>query len=49
MVRDAYGRPIDGNKDGQPGGDFVGVFNPGQTVLSFAIKAAALVRKAKRP
>jgi hypothetical protein len=48
LVRDAYGRPIDGNKDGQPGGDFVGIFNPGQSVLNFAIKAQALARRVKR-
>lgn len=27
FLTDAYGRPLDGNDDGQPGGDFVGVLS----------------------
>jgi hypothetical protein len=38
MVRDTYGRPIDGNRDGQPGGDFVATFGPGSTVAAFAAR-----------
>jgi glucose/arabinose dehydrogenase len=38
MVRDTYGRPIDGNHDGQPGGDFVATFGPGSTVAALAAR-----------
>jgi glucose/arabinose dehydrogenase len=38
MIRDSYGRPIDGNRDGQPGGDFVATFGPGSTVAAFAAR-----------
>jgi glucose/arabinose dehydrogenase len=36
LLTDIYGRPIDGNRDGQPGGDFVATFGPGASVVSFA-------------
>ena len=47
MVRDVYGRPIDGNRDGQPGGDSVTTFAPGQTVATFAARRRAAVPRSK--
>ena len=41
MVRDTYGRPIDGNRDGQPGGDSVTAFAPGKTAAKFAARRRA--------
>jgi hypothetical protein len=47
MVRDTYGRPIDGNRDGQPGGDFVSMFAPGQTAVQFAARRRATAPRSK--
>ena len=44
MVRDTYGRPIDGNRDGQPGGDFVTMLAPGKTAVKFAARSRAKCR-----
>jgi hypothetical protein len=46
-VRDSYGRPIDGNRDGQPGGDFVTMFAPGQTAVKFAARSRVRVPQTK--
>jgi hypothetical protein len=48
MVRDIYGRPIDGNRDGQPGGDFVTIFAPGQMAVTFAARSRAKAPRSKR-
>jgi hypothetical protein len=45
VVRDIYGRPIDGNRDGQPGGDSVTMFAPGETVVNFAARRRARARR----
>jgi hypothetical protein len=42
LLTDAYGRPIDGNHDGQPGGDFVATLK-GKTVT---IAATGIARAA---
>jgi glucose/arabinose dehydrogenase len=34
VLSDIYGRPIDGNSDNQPGGNFVATFGPGVTRVS---------------
>jgi hypothetical protein len=47
MVRDIYGRPIDGNRDGQAGGDFVAIFRPGATVVTFASRGRSPVPRSK--
>jgi hypothetical protein len=44
VVRDSYGRPIDGNRDGQPGGDFVTIFAPGKTAVNFAARSREIMR-----
>ncbi|MGA2702588.1 MAG: hypothetical protein ABSH35_16035 [Isosphaeraceae bacterium] len=37
QLPDVYGRPLDGNDDGQPGGDFVALLTKrGVTISSFA-------------
>jgi glucose/arabinose dehydrogenase len=49
MLVDIYGRPIDGNRDGQPGGDYVAVFGPGTTIVSaISARPAALALPARR-
>jgi hypothetical protein len=46
MVRDIFGRPIDGDNDGQPGGDFKGSFGPQTSALKLAARSdARLLRR----
>ncbi len=46
-VRDIYGRPIDGNRDGQPGGDSVTRFAPGQTAVKLAARSRVRAPRTK--
>lgn len=46
-LRDLYGRPIDGNHDGQPGGDYVGTFGPGANAATFARRSIVSSRVRK--
>jgi hypothetical protein len=45
MLTDIYARPIDGNHDGQPGGDYVAAFGPGTSALRLAARGRVLLRK----
>jgi len=42
VLTDAEGRPLDGNHDGQPGGDFVATLSKGGAVISSAVRSTAV-------
>ena len=42
LLTDAYDRPLDGNYDGQPGGDFVATFKRGGVTFA-QVKSAARI------
>ena len=47
-LTDIYGRAIDGNHDGQAGGDFSTVFGPGGTIVSSSVKGRVTIQRSSR-
>jgi len=46
QLPDVYGRPVDGNDDGQPGGDFVALLTKRSVKIESIAKSSSLTAKA---